>query len=94
MLRPVTKIVVITGEGRTGEFKDAYIKQYPDSPTWGSGQVRVKRSIIWPHFDYTPVEAGFLLMPADITDIDGGAEVESSGSPATAAGGGSGCEGG
>ncbi|MFC1947711.1 hypothetical protein ACFLXY_07325 [Chloroflexota bacterium] len=72
----LAKIVRITGEGRTDEFKDAYIKQYPDSPAWGTGKVRVKRSIIFPNFDYTPVEEGFLLMPGDIIDIDGGVEAE------------------
>ncbi|MFC2069071.1 hypothetical protein ACFLTP_08735 [Chloroflexota bacterium] len=72
----LAKIVRITGKGRTDEFKEAYINQYPDSPTWGPGQIRVKRSNIFPKFDYTPVDVGFLLMAADIIDIDGGAEVE------------------
>jgi hypothetical protein len=72
----IAKIVRITGVGRTQEFKDAYVKQYPDSPTWGPGRVRVKRSIVLPHFDYMPVEEGFRLMPGDVIDIDGGVEVE------------------
>jgi hypothetical protein len=72
----IAKIVKITGNGRTQEFKNAYLKEFPDSPTWGPGKVRVKRSIVLPHFNYTPVEEGFLLMPGDIIDIDGGVEVE------------------
>jgi hypothetical protein len=72
----IAKIVKIVGNGRTQEFKNAYLKEFPDSPTWGPGKVRVKRSIVLPHFDYTPVEEGFLLMPGDIIDIDGGVEVE------------------
>lgn len=72
----IAKIVRITGNGRTDEFKEAYLKQYPDSPTWGPGKVRVKRAVALPAFDYTPVEPGFILMPGDIIDIDGDVEAE------------------
>ncbi len=72
----LAKIVRITGEGRSDDFKASYLKEFPDSGPWGSGAVRVKRSLVLPTFDYTEVSEGFILMPGDIVDIDGGVEVE------------------
>ena len=72
----IARIVKITGNGRTDEFKHAYLTQYPDAPSWGTGKVRVKRSFAYPTFDYSPVEEGFILQTGDIIDIDGDVTVE------------------
>jgi hypothetical protein len=40
------------------------------------GKVRVKRTLTYPTFEFKPVEEGFLLMPGDIIDIDGGTLVQ------------------
>jgi len=72
----IAQIVKISGEGRSSEFKEAYLKEYPDSPKWGPGRVRVKRILTYPQFDYRTVEEGFLLMPGDIIDIDGNTKIE------------------
>ncbi|MDO8578256.1 MAG: hypothetical protein Q7R50_03655 [Dehalococcoidales bacterium] len=53
-------IVRVTGEG---------LKEY-------DGKARVSRILASPQIDSRPVEAGFLLMPGDIVDIDGNAGVE------------------
>ncbi|MDD5038507.1 MAG: hypothetical protein PHN78_04240 [Dehalococcoidales bacterium] len=63
----LAKILQITGEGRPDDTEIG--KKYP-------GKVRVKRFITMPHFDYQPVQEGFLLMPGDVIDIDGNTAVE------------------
>ncbi len=72
----IAQIVSITGEGRSQKYKDVFLEEYPPLAPWGPGRVRVKRGLAHPTFDYKPVEEGFLLMPGDIIDIDGGVKIE------------------
>ena len=71
----MARIVKITGDGRTGQFKSAYNTQYPHA-SWGPGRVRVERSIGYPKFNYESVDDNFSLMPGDSLQIDGNVQVE------------------
>jgi hypothetical protein len=65
--KAIAKILQITGDGRPDDTDIG--KKYP-------GKVRVKRPVMLPHFEYQPVEEGFLLLPGDVVDIDGNCAVE------------------
>ena len=71
----MARIVKITGDGRTDQFKNAYNAQYPYA-SWGPGRVRVERPIGYPRFDYRSVDDNFSLMPGDSLQIDGNVQVE------------------
>jgi len=71
----IARMFDISGDGRSDEFKQAYLKENPEDK-WGTGRVRVKRMLAQPTFDYAPVNAGFGIMPGDILDIDGDVEVK------------------